>query len=60
MQMARVERQHRMFVFATSGNSGNVVYHFAPMAGAASREREYPAKALKIIVFFLYINYGKM
>ena len=30
----------------------NVVYHFAPMGGA-SREQEYPAKALEIIVLTL-------
>ena len=44
--------QSHMFVEATSLNNVNVAYHFAPMGGA-SREQEYPAKALEIIVLTL-------
>ena len=49
MQTAWPQSQCHMFVKATSRNNVNVVYRFAPMGGA-SREQEYPAKALEIIV----------
>ena len=52
MQTAWPQSERHMFVLATSQNKVNVVYHFAPMGGA-SREQEYPAKALEIIVLTL-------
>ena len=52
MQMVRDRRKRDKFVYATSRNCVNVIYHFAPMGGA-SREQEYPVKALEIIVLTL-------
>ena len=52
MQMVRDQRKRDKFVYATSRNCVNVIYHFAQMGGA-SREQEYPAKALEIIVLTL-------
>ena len=51
MQLAWPQSQRHMFVKASSRNNVNVVYH-SPMGGA-SREQEYPAKALEIIVLTL-------
>ena len=50
--MAGNQRRRNMFVYATSKNYANVIYHFAPMGGV-SGEQEYPAKALEIIVLTL-------
>ena len=52
MQMMRDQRKRHKFVYATSRSCVNVICHFAPMGGA-SREQEYPAKALEIIVLTL-------
>ena len=52
MQKAWFQSERHMFVYATSRNNVNVVYHFAPMGGA-SREQEHTAKALEIIVLTL-------
>ena len=48
MHMAGNQRKRNMFVYATSQNYANVIYHFAPMGGVLG-EQEYPAKALEII-----------
>ena len=47
--MAGDQCRRHMVLQATSQNNVNVIYRFAPMGGA-SREQEYPAKALEIIV----------
>ena len=52
MHMAGNQGQRHMFLSATSQKYANVIYHFAPMGGV-SDEKEYPAKALEIIVLTL-------
>ena len=49
MHMAGNQCQRHMFVYATSQNYANVIYHFVPMGGV-SGELDNPAKMLEIIV----------